>query len=81
MVAVMNKTISGLRALVSALLLGVGFSAYAARLDPVSEHIAMPGSTGLVDPNPALDCALPCVTPQLDGGSQRNDAGQLQSIE
>lgn len=85
MTAVMNKTISGLRALASALLLSVGFSAYAGRLDPVSQHITMPGSAGFVDSNPAEACLMPCAacnTPNLDeGGSQGGDAGQLRSVE
>jgi len=74
MVAVMNKTISGLRALVSALLLGVGFSAYAARLDPVNQHIATAESAGSVDLSPGNACGLPCISTNLEGGRQGDDA-------
>jgi hypothetical protein len=81
MAAVMNKTISGLRALASALLLGIGFSAYAGRLDPVSEHIPTLGLTNSGDLKPADSCCLPCVTPHLDGGWQGDNAGQPRSVE
>jgi hypothetical protein len=63
MVPTMNKTLFALRALFSALLLGVGLSAYAGRLDPMSRHIGQPRSTVSGDVNPADACALPCVPP------------------
>jgi hypothetical protein len=69
----MNTSIRGLRALFSAILLGIGLSAYAARLDPISEHITTPGLAGSGDINPTDNCALPCascITPHLDGGDQ-----------
>jgi hypothetical protein len=51
------------RALVSAFLLGVGLSAYAGRLDPVSQHIMTQAPAGSGAFNPAMACSLPCVTP------------------
>ena len=59
----MNKTILALRAVVSALLLGVGLSAYAGRLDPMSRHIGQPRSMVSGEFDPALQCALPCIAP------------------
>jgi hypothetical protein len=76
----MNTSIRGLRALVSVLLLGAGLSAYAACLDPVSEHITPPGLTGSGDINPADACGLPCqncITPHLDGGDQSAGSGDI----
>ncbi len=63
----MNTSIRGTRALISAILLGAGLSAYAARLDPVSAHITVPGQVGSGDINPADACSLPCDIPHLDG--------------
>ena len=71
----MNNSIRGLRALFSALLLGVGLSAYAARLDPISEHLTAIGLTGSGSINLGDEGGAPCVSPHLDGGDQASGAG------
>ncbi len=59
----MKNAITTFRALASAFLLCVGLSAYAGRLDPVSQHIVTHAPAGAGVFNPAMACSLPCVTP------------------
>jgi hypothetical protein len=66
----MNPSIRGARALISAILLGAGLSAYAARFDPISTHLSLPGQVGSGDINPADACSLPCDIPHLDGADR-----------
>jgi len=72
MAGTMNISFRGLRALVSALLLGAGLTAYAARLDPISKHITPPGLSDTGDINPADGCSMPCIRPH-DGAGESHD--------
>ena len=64
--SLMKKTLSLLRATASVILLAVGLSAYAARLDPIQQHISTLGPAGSPDTRPADNCTLPCQAPSLD---------------